>query len=42
MSAFYPVRTVLLAGLVLDERLRRLQWAGVGMALLAVPLVAIL
>jgi len=41
LSAFYPVSTVLLAGLILDERLRRVQWIGVGVALMAVPLVAI-
>ena len=41
LSAFYPVSTVLLARVVLAERLRRVQLAGVVIAIGAVPLIAV-
>ncbi len=41
LGAFYPVSTVLLARVFLSERLRRLQWFGVVLALAAVPMVAV-
>ncbi len=39
LSALFPVSTVILARLVFSEELRRWQWAGVGLALTAIPLV---
>jgi drug/metabolite transporter (DMT)-like permease len=40
VASLYPVTTVLLAGVVLRERLSRLQYLGVGCALIAVALVS--
>ena len=40
VASLYPVTTVLLAGFVLRERLSRLQYLGVGCALVAVALVS--
>ncbi len=39
LTALYPASTVALAALVLHERLRALQWVGVGVALVAVGLL---
>jgi drug/metabolite transporter (DMT)-like permease len=41
LTSFYPVVTVLLARWVLHERLRPLQWAGVGLALGGVALLSV-
>ena len=40
LTSFYPVVTVLLARWVLDERLRWIQWGGVGLALAGVALLS--
>jgi drug/metabolite transporter (DMT)-like permease len=40
VTSFYPVVTVLLARWILDERLRWVQWAGVGLALGGVALLS--
>ena len=41
LSSFYPVSTVILARILLKERLSRLQTAGMALALASVPLIVI-
>jgi len=41
LSSFYPVSTVILARILLKERLSRLQTAGLALALASVPLIVI-
>ena len=41
LTSFYPVVTVMLARWVLQERLRLVQWAGVGLALGGVALLSV-
>jgi drug/metabolite transporter (DMT)-like permease len=41
LSSFYPVATVVLAWLVLRERITRIQWIGAGVCLAAVALITL-
>jgi drug/metabolite transporter (DMT)-like permease len=41
LSSLYPVATVILARIVLNERMARLQQAGIGLALAGVLLISI-
>ena len=41
LTALYPAGTILLAALVLRERIQKIQWAGLGLALIASMLLAL-
>jgi drug/metabolite transporter (DMT)-like permease len=41
LTSIYPATTVVLAKIVLEERIAGLQWVGVGLCLIAIELISL-